>query len=288
MDFRNNQTRALFSNVYAGAGALVGTELLPSLIELLRNQMYVVQLGARSLSGLRGNVAIPRQTGGATASWLAEDSTITATQQTVGQLNLTPHALKAATAFTEQLVMQSSIDIENFVRQDLMAITAIERDRAAINGSGVQGEPSGIIALGTALSTNVTLSAAQSMTYANAVAFETNVAIQNAAQGRLGYMATPTVRGNAKLIAEIAAANSVPVWKDNMVNGYPAVATNQVPTAQGVIFGNWDDLILADWADSSFFVDPYSLSMQSQIRVINRLYCDNGVRHTKSFAIGTL
>jgi HK97 family phage major capsid protein len=290
MDFRNPATRALFSNVYSGAGAFVGTDLLgSSLIELLRNQMYVVQLGARTMSGLKNNVAIPKHTGGATASWLAEDSTITATQQTVGQLNLTPHKLAAATAFTEQLAMQSSVDAENFVRQDLMAIAAIARDLAAIAGTGVSGQPKGILAHAntTELSIPVTLSAAQSMTYANAVAFETNVALNNANRGKLGYLATPTVKNNAKLIAEIAAANSIPVWKNDQVNGYTALATNQVPTGTSVIFGNWDDLILADWADSNFFVDPYSLSLQGQIRVINRLYCDNGIRHATSFSVAT-
>jgi HK97 family phage major capsid protein len=281
------QIRALFSNIYSGAGAFIGTELLGgSLIELLRNQMLVVQMGARSMSGLVGNVAVPRQTGGATASWLAEDSTISATQQTVGQLNLTPHKLAAATAFTEQFAMQSSVDAENFVRQDLMAVEAIARDLAAIAGTGVSGQPVGILNLGsTNLSTPVTLSAAQSMTYANAVQFELNISLNNANRGRLGYMTSPTVKNNAKLIAEISSTNSNPVWKDDRVNGYPSLATNQVPTATSVIFGNWDDLILADWATSNFFVDPYSLSLQGQIRVINRLYCDNGVRHGTSFAV---
>jgi HK97 family phage major capsid protein len=279
--------RALFTNVYGAAGALVGTDLLGgSMIELLRNQMAVARMGARTLSGLRGNVSIPRQTGGATASWLAEDSTITATNQTVGQLNLTPHKLGAATAYTQQLLAQASIDVENFVRQDLMTIIAIARDLAAINGSGNSGEPQGILNTGS-LSTAVTLSAAQSMTYANAVQFETNVALNNAVQGRLGYITTPTVKNNAKLVAEISAANSIPVWKNEMVNGYPAFATNQVPTATSVIFGNFDDLILADWADTSVIVDPYSLSLQGQIRIVMQMYCDNGIRHTKSFSVST-
>jgi HK97 family phage major capsid protein len=286
LNFSNEQTRALFTNVYAGAGAFVQDMQFGSMIELLRNQMAVVRMGARSLSGLKGNVPIPRQTGGATASWLAEDATATATQQTVGQLNLTPHKLMAATAYTQQLLIQSSIDIENFVRQDLMAVIALKRDLAAINGSGVAGEPLGILNTGD-LSTSVTLSAAQSMTYANAVQFETNVSIQNAAQGKLGYLTTPTVKGNAKLIAEISSTNSNPVWKNDQVNGYQAFATNQVPTATSVIFGNFDDLILADWSDTSVLVDPYSLSLQSQIRVVMQMYCDNGIRHTKSFSVAT-
>ncbi len=284
----NSQIRALFSNVYSGAGALVADDLSAfSLIELLRNQMLVVQMGARSLSGLRGNVPIPRQTGGATASWLAEDSTITATQQTVGQLNLTPHKLAAATAYTQQLLAQSSVDVENFVRQDLMAVIAIARDLAAINGSGVSGQPLGIINT-TGLSTNVTLASAESLTYAKAVAFETNVSLNNANVGKLGYLTSIGAKANAKQLAEISAANSNPVWKNDMVNGYPAKATNQMPTATGVLFGNWDDLILASWGENSVIVDPYSLSLQGQVRIVMQMMCDNGLRHAASFAKGTL
>mgnify|MGYP003344501397 CR=1 FL=1 len=279
--------RALTTGTYSAAGALVADNLLASsLIELLRNQMKTVSMGARSLSGLSGNVQIPLQSGGATATWLSETGTISESNATVGQLALTPHRLGAATAYTQQLLAQSSIDVENFIRQDLMAVIAIARDLAAIAGTGVSGQPLGILNT-SGLSTSVTLSGAQSMTYANAVQFETNVALNNADLGKLGYMVTPTVKNNAKLVAEISAANANPVWKNNQVNGYNAVATNQVPTATSVIFGNWDDLILADWAQTQVIVDPYSLSLQGQVRVVMQMLCDNGLRHAKSFTVST-
>ncbi len=280
-------TRALATNVFSAAGALVGTELLGgSMIELLRNKMYTVAMGARILSGLVGNIDIPKQTGGATASWLSEQATVSESNQTVGQLQLTPHRLSAATAFTNQLLSQASVDVENFVREDLMKVIALARDLAAIAGTGNSGQPLGILNT-TGLSTSVTFANAQTMLYADALAFENNVAINNADLGSLGYMTTPTVRKNAKATAEISAANSIPIWKDNMVNGYPARATNQVPTATSVIFGNWNDLILADWAANQVIVDPYSLSLQGQVRIVMHQLCDNGLRHPTSFSVST-
>jgi hypothetical protein len=65
--------RALSSNVFSAAGALVETGFQgQSLIELLRNQMYTVAMGARTISGLKGNLSIPSQTGGATAMFVEE------------------------------------------------------------------------------------------------------------------------------------------------------------------------------------------------------------------------
>lgn len=283
----SNQLRTLFTNVYSAAGAFVGTDLMAgSLIELLRNKLAVVKMGARTLSGLNGNVAIPLQSGGATASWLAENATIAESAQAVGQLGLTPHRLGASTSYTYQLLAQSSVDVENFVREDLMRVLAIAKDLAAIAGTGVSGQPLGILNT-TNLSTSVTFANAQTMLYTDALIFENNVALNNADLGKLGYLTTPTVRKNAKAVAEISAANSTPVWKNDQVNGFQAFATNQVPTATSVIFGNWDDLILADWAGSQVIVDPYSLSLQGQVRVVMQQLCDNGLRHSKSFSVST-
>jgi len=152
----------------------------------------------------------------------------------------------------------------------------------------VSGQPLGIY--GTAnKATSVTLAGANSMIYADAVNFETNVATANALSGSLGYLASVATRGNSKLVAEIAAANSIPVWKNDMVNGYKALATNQLTTLPSVIFGNWNDLIIADWGSggNEVIVDPYSLSMQGQVRIVVQHLTDVAIRHAKSFSIST-
>jgi len=281
------QSRALTAGTFSAAGAMIESGAQgQSMIELYRNKMHVVALGARVLTGLQGNLAIPSQTGGATASWLSESGTITASDQSVGQVALTPHRLAAATAFTYQLLSQSSQDVESFVRNDLMAVLAIEKDRAALKGSGVSGEPLGIY-LTANKSTSVTLAGANSMTYANAVQFEANVALNNADMGSLGYLVSVQTKANAKLIAEISSTNSNPVWKNDMVNGYPARATNQLTTLPSAIFGNWSDLIIGDWAGNEVIVDPYSLSLQGQVRIVMQQLSDVAIRHAKSFSIST-
>ena len=95
------QFRTLGTSPFSAAGALVINEPQgQSMIEMLRNNMVVAQLGARILNGLVGNLPIPSQTGGATASWLSETATSASSNQTVGQLTLTPHRLAAETAYT--------------------------------------------------------------------------------------------------------------------------------------------------------------------------------------------
>lgn len=276
--------RALQTGDATKGGYLVGTELLAgSMIELLRNKALVARLGATTLSGLVGNIAIPRQTGGATAYWLSETGTVTKADQAFGQLGLTPKRLVGNTAYTKELLMQAALDVEAFVRGDLMRVLAIEKDRAAINGLGANGEPLGI--LNTTGIGGVTFGAAA--TWAKVVEFETDVADQNADVGTMAYLTTPAVRGKWKTTVKVTN-QAVFLWENGdaefgMVNGYRAGVTKQVPSDK-VLFGNWADLILADWAGIDVVVDPYSLATQGQVQIVITLWTDIGVRHAVSFS----
>ena len=278
----------LTTDTFGYGGALVPTNLLgSSMIELLRNQPLVAQLGARTLSGLQGNIAIPKQSGGATAYWVAPHGGSTTSKQGTAQLTATPHALTAETSYEKELMFQSSIDVENFVREDIIQVLSIEKDRAAINGAGDTGEPLGILNL-SGLSTAVTFGGAA--TLAKAVSFETNVASNNALKGQCAYLTTPATRGAWKGIAQ---ATNYPrfLWEigangAGLVNGYRAEATNQVPSNK-VIFGNWNDFIFFEWAGIDVVVDLVTLASYRQIRIIISLWCDMGSRHPASFCISS-
>lgn len=276
--------RALNATTATAGGFTVGTDVLgSSMIELLRNKMVFTSLGAQSLGGLQGNVAIPRHTGGATAYWLAEGAAVTTSQQTFGQLALTPKRLAAMTAYDKQLLLQSSIDVEGFVRNDLMTVLALEKDRACINGLGAAGEPLGILNA-TGVGT-VTFGAAA--TWAKVVEFETTTATANALAGSVHYLTTPATKGKWKTAVKVSG-QAIFLWENgDMVNGYSAAATNQFPSGDKVIFGNFADFIVADWEGLDVVVDPYTLAANGQIRIIITTHTDNGIRHAASFTIST-
>ncbi|MCC7202442.1 MAG: phage major capsid protein [Nitrospirae bacterium] len=282
-DVLNISKRAMQVADATKGGFLVGTDVLGgSMIEMLRNRPKVAQLGARTLSGLVGNVAIPRVTGGATAYWLPETGTVTASDQAFGQLGLIPHRLVGNTAYTKELLMQASVDVEAFVREDLMTVLSIEKDRATINGLGSSGEPLGI--LNTSGILTVTFGAAA--TWAKLVDFETQVANANADVGSMAYLTTPASRGKWKGIVR-STYNTKFLWDDDgRVNGYRAEVTKQVPSDK-VIFGNWADVVFAEWAGIDVVVDPYSLKKQGQIEITITLYSDIGIRHAVSFCVST-
>ena len=288
--------RQLQTNVFAQAGALVAVDFLAgSFIELLRNRVLLTQLGVGTMSGLVGNVAIPRQNLAATAYWLAEGDAVTATKQSFAQLAATPRRLAAQTAYSKQLLAQSSLDAEALVRDDHVRIIAIAKDLAGIAGTG-GAQPLGILNGPTTDSTGggnnvTTVTFGAAATWANVVKFEQQIQTANADLGTMQWLTNPTVRGKWKTAVKVA---NYPVFlcsDDNTVNGYPTNITNQLGTtgthANKCIFAAWGQAMFFDWAGYDVVVDPYTQAANNQVVVTVNLFTDFGVRHWPSFAIST-
>ena len=276
----HGQTRGLNVGVSAEGGALVGTNLqASSFIELLRARAVVLKMGARMLNDLQGNIAIPRLTGGATAYWVGEDGDVTASQQAVDQVVLSPHTLGALTSYSRLLLQQSSLDVESLVRDDLAKVVGLEITRASLHGSGASNQPKGVAAL---TGVNSTTFAAAAPSWAEVVAMETAVASDEADVGALGYIINPVMRGGFKT-TEKAAGTARFIWEDGgTVNGYQAGVTTQV-LASNAFYGNWEDLLIAAWSGVDLTVDPYTNAQSGNVRVVALQDVDIAGRHPQSF-----
>lgn len=292
----NAERRDLTVGTNSAGGYTVATDLLAaSFIDLLRNRMTVLAAGATMLTGLVGNVAIPAQSGGATAYWVAENGAVTESAQTVAQVTMSPKTVGAFTDYSRRLLNQSSIDIEAFVRTDLATVLALAIDLAALHGSGSSNQPTGIAATsGIGSVAGGTNGLAPSWTHI--IGLETEVAIDNADIGRLAYMTNAKVRGKLKQTSKVSSTDSVMVWADSPtpLNGYPTWVTNQVSSAltkgtssgvcSAIFFGNWADLLIGMWGGLDILVDPYTGSTAGTTRVVALQDVDIAVRHAESFA----
>lgn len=289
MDKRGFETRSLEKLTNTAGGYLVDTEYhASSFIELLRNKMLVQQMGAKVMSGLQGDVAIPKQTGGATTYWVSEGRAPEHSQQTFGQVTLSPKSIAAFTDFTRKLVLQASPDIEGLVRDDLATVIALEIDRAAINGSGIGAEPQGI--LNTAGIGSVTITDDNPISWGKIVDLESLIAAKNADIGTLGYLSNATLRGSLKQTEKIEGSAQF-LWETNgadkgfgYLNGYRVGTTNQMP-ADTLLFGNFGDLIIGQWGVLDVLVDPYTQGTSGGIRIRLMQDVDVAIRHAESFAV---
>lgn len=287
-----NRSSPLFrdlSTASANAGGqFVETTVGKSWVEILRNKLVTQRAGGQFLGGLQGNIKIPRQTGAAVAYVVGEQGLITKTTQTVDGIAGTPHRLGAMTAYAKELFLQSSVDVEDFLRDDLIKVSAVKMDLFALMGAGGP-EPVGV--RNTTGIGSVTFGG--SATWAQVVSFETNVATQNADIGRLSYITSPTTRAKWKTAPQIAGYPRY-LWEprgyflaaDGSVADYPAFSTNQISDST-VCYGNWEDDVFCMWGGWDITVDPFSQAATATVNVIVNTFVDNIVRHAGSFCWST-
>lgn len=251
-------------------------------IDVLRNASSVMQAGATMLTGLKGNVAIPKKTAGASAGWIStEGGAASESEPTFGQVTMTPKTLGAFTDITRLMMMQSSPDIEALVRDDLSRAIALAIDLGALQGSGSSGQPTGV--KNTSGVNKPTSFAAATPTFAEVVALETAVAEDNALLGNLAYILPASMYGALKTTAKAANTAQFVVEPGNTINGYRAIVSNQV-TSGDLFFGNFADLLIGMYGGLDILVDPYTSSNTGTVRIRALQTVDVAVRHAVSFA----
>lgn len=292
--------RATYATGASGTGgATIETELMQDLfIDALRNRSTMVAMGATMLSGLEGNVDIPRQASVATVQWVAENAVIAQTESTFELVNLRPKTIAARSIYTRQMLLQSSIDIEVFIRNDLSQGIALGIDLAAISGTGVGSEPRGIINQVGVGSVILGVNGAIP-TWANIVNMETVVATANTDQGTCHYLSNSKIRGRLKQTKD-DPANGSWIWQNSemgmgIVNGYEAYASNQIrgDLTKGtgtnlslILFGDFSSVLIGEWGILELLPNPYGTGYESgnvQVRAMQTV--DVAVRRPQHFCV---
>lgn len=284
MDVQARGRRDMTVAGVSGSNYLVSTDNQPgSFIDLLRNDSAVLALGATRLTGLVGNITIPRMTAGGTAYWLGDENTaITESQATIGQVSLSPKNVAALTEISHQLMQQSDPSVESMVMNDLAAVLGLAVDVACIRGSGLSGQPHGIVGTSGVGSFDTD----GTDTFSDVVSAQTDVMAANALKPGCAYLADPAsaalLMGRSRF-----ASTDTPIWNGNLLEGtmagFPCKATNQM-SANTMLFGWWPSIIVAEFGVLELAVNPYSDFTRglSQIRAWYSM--DTAMRYPGAFS----
>lgn len=270
-------------------------------IDFLYNRMRVKELGAQTISGLRDNVAFPKQTGKASGSWVTENpgSDVADSNLTLGQIPSSPKTYQSSTSYSRQLLAQAVIDVDTLVRQDLARDMALAVDFAAIAGPSGGNSPTGIMNT-TGVQSFVLAgdsgNGAQP-TYDDIVRILEDLEDVNADQlGDPGWLTTPGVKSLLKLTARLANTIALPVWADNnTVSGYEARSSNQVPKTgtrgstsnnHALILGVFATMVIGMWGSGfELVVDPYRLKKQGMIELTTFMLTDVVLKYPQAFVV---
>lgn len=300
----NQQARAAYAvGAPATGGNIVATQLLSdSFIEVLRNAMITPVLGARFLSGLVGNIDIPRQITAAQTSWTGELTAGTESEATFDKVSLRPKNLTSWGVISRMMMMQATPAIEMLARADLIAQMALALDLAALSGTGTGGQPTGIINQSGVLSV-VGGTNGKNIDFDDIIKLYTAPRVANAAQTSMAFALNSKVIG---YLASLKATTGTYLWdpqggltagSPDRIKGKPYGESQQLRssltkgTAVGncseLIYGNWLELLIAEWGAMEVAINPYDSTYFKSGDVVLRAIqtADIGVRHGASFAV---
>jgi HK97 family phage major capsid protein/HK97 family phage prohead protease len=285
------QRAAYAAGTPASAGRLIATDLDSSnFIDLLRNTPRCMQLGAKLLSGLVGNLDIPKQSTTGSVFWVAEGASPTDVAAQFELVNLRPKTMGILQSATRQMLLQATPDMESLIRADLLALAALEIDRVMIDGSGTGGQPRGI--LNTVGINSLAIGPnGGPITYDLAIDMETAVADANADGRSLNYMTNAKVVGALKKLKD---GSNRPLWENGLnsamvagtpgaLNNYDVVRTNQVPknktkgtgtNLSSMLFGDFSQLLMGEWGTLEILPNPYG-----------SLYASGGIEYRALFTM---
>lgn len=263
-------------------------------LDILKDKLVVAGLGATVLTDLVGTFTAISSSA-VQAAWEGEADKNELKKVTYSKLTMTPHRSSVSVATTKDLLRQTSFDVEADLLNKITDAHADLLEKAAINGSGSDGEPTGILnttGIGSvAMGTN-----GGAIDWKHIVALETEVNSKNANRGRMAYLSNAKVNGALKVTematgtARFLLSNEAP----KTLNGYPFDWTNLVPSGltkgtaaskcSALIFGNFQDLYIGQWGGIDIVVDPYTGARNGEIYLTLNAWNDVKVVEPKSFA----
>ncbi len=262
-------------------GFLVGTDHDgASFIDALRAAMVTTRLGARVMSNLQGNVAIPKLATGTSTYWVAEDGAPTEGQPVFASVSLTPKNLASFVQISRNLLVQSDPSVEAVIQDDITQAIAVAIDAAALAGSGSSNQPTGI--LSTTGIGSVSFVSSGAPTFAEIVAIESAIAADNAMGANMAFVTTPALAGTLKTTTKDSGSGRF-VSEENAIMGYSVNPTSSM-TANTILLGDFSQLMIAQFGAIEVITERNAQTGQLTLGL--HAMVDIGVRHAESFAKG--
>ena len=302
----SNELRATASNISTAlpsghvGGNLVADNLLGGqFVDILRDNMMIMGLGGRLLSGLKGDVQIPKQHSSITAFWVSgEDDQITSSGLGIDQLTMTPKTVGSLSQYTYKMLLQTSPAVEGLIRSDMASVLARAIDSAVILGTGANDQPSGLIQ-------NSGVHTGSSGVNGSAPTYERLLGLIREIWGNnltpSGFLTNSSVVGTLMstlrssadtasnyIMNDKSALLNLPLRMSEAVPGDGSKGTGS--NLSTIICGDFSQIFIGQWGDGfSLLINPYAETAYTRLSVMVRAHAsmDTVLRHGEGFAMLT-
>ena len=265
------EERATVQASVEGQGAETVAEDLLNILEPLRAKLVLAQAGASYMTGLVGNISIPAYSG-SQVTWEGEVADAKDGAGTFTEVKLEPHRLTAYIDLSKQFLIQDSVSAEEMLKRDIVNAIANKLEATILGSETIVNAPEGLL--------NGVVADESAITYEDIVAMETELEEANV-RGDIKFVVSPSAKAALKT-TKIDAGSGKFAMEGNEVNGYPVLCTSAV-AGKGVIYGNFNDLVIGQWGGIDLTVDPYTQAANGKVRLVINAYFDAKPRRAESF-----
>ncbi len=266
------QTKDAIAQDGSQGGYLIPPEYSSEVVGLTLANMPILNMGVRKLTGLKGDLPIPRITGRNTGYWVGETEAPTESSGSFGEFTLRPKKVGAWTKISRRLVRQTSGAADAIIKQNLSEGMALKLNEGLLSGTGSDAQPLGILNTSGMTTTAAKYTNGDRFTvdYAAAMNQALDVANEISDAGQYGYIMRPEVLGGLKRqnvlqFSGQTVGTGQPLDMQNIlmtkeklaaVIGYPLESTTQLSnsltkgtssTCSNVIYGNWQQFYVGFW-----------------------------------------
>ena len=255
---------AVAATVATDGKEIVATDKL-NILSPLRGKSILAEAGATFLTGLVGNISIPNYTG-STCGWKGELEAADNGKGTFGSVELSPKRLTAYIDISKQFLTQDSVGAEEMLRADIVNSLVAKLEQTIFgDAAGDNTKPAGIFN-----SAEVVAPSYQGVCEAEAAVTDYS--------GEKRFVMSPTAKSAFKQATISGTKSDLRLLlEDGEVDGYPVSDSSNV-VAGGYAFGDFSELVVAQWGGIDIVVDPYTLATKNAIRLVINAYFDAKVR----------
>lgn len=278
-----SMVRATAQTVTEDSGAfgakLVATDIRP--VEGFIPRLILEDAGATFLSGLTGNVSLPKAAD-FVYEWLAEREAIVLEAAPIDGPVLKPKRAGAGVSISNQLLLQSSVDVEAMIYNKLRTAAKIALEKAAINGDGVKA-PLGLLNTPGILTAAATAGAAPA--WADVVELWSLIEAANANGNSGTFALNAKLAGALRTIAKDAGSGRF-LMENLTIDGAKTIISNIIQTLAGnetLIYGDFSEMYIGQWGGVNF--TAVEQPKTGEVEIYSNMYADVAIANPTAFAV---
>lgn len=249
-----------------GGGNMVGTAVQPAVGPF--GGSVAAQLGCQIVTGWKDNISFPVTTGTPPVTWLTTESTGASEHTpTIGAVSAAPHVASVVFDVSHKLLRQG-ISIDAYLEGILRQAGEAALDAAVFAGTGLSGQPTGLLA-----NTTITSQSGTSFGLPERALATKTVADNVVSDTGARWCAATDVRSILEQRVEFASTDDT-MWANDRMGGRPALASSRMP-AGGLLYGDFREVqVLLYGAGIELAADPYTQFKPGIVTYRMLLTCD--------------